>query len=187
MKQYHAVAPRSYPLVNKKVAAAWLCWVVYSTITTEIENMLAPPTDMEEIQKTIDQIMASAGGNEVSPATGRSIASALTSDCSGHRSSVRVYLLVACRTYTTPLLLARLPTMRIYPLWACRPRCCSQRKTTGTPDRCERSGLPQRRKAEVHRCAQVPARLQLHVMHTCCVSQRVVPYAVRCMRPGDHA
>ncbi len=47
-------------LSEQKVGAAWLCWLVYSNITTEIENMLAPPIEMEEIHKTIDDLTAAA-------------------------------------------------------------------------------------------------------------------------------
>jgi hypothetical protein len=52
-------------LVNRKLAAAGLAYLVYSTIASEIEGMLAPGPDMEEVQETIEKIVRTAARNEV--------------------------------------------------------------------------------------------------------------------------
>ncbi|WVF72615.1 hypothetical protein IAT40_007433 [Kwoniella sp. CBS 6097] len=42
--------------VNQKIAMACLAYLIYSTLSTEINNMLSPPTDMEGIYKVIDKL-----------------------------------------------------------------------------------------------------------------------------------
>jgi hypothetical protein len=51
--------------VNKKVAIAGLCWLVYSVFTSEIEKILQPPTDLTEIHSVVDALARKAGRNEV--------------------------------------------------------------------------------------------------------------------------
>ncbi|RSH81382.1 hypothetical protein EHS25_006914 [Saitozyma podzolica] len=53
--------------VNRKLAAAGLAYLVYSTIASEIEGMLAPGPDMEEVQDTIEKIVRAAARNESAP------------------------------------------------------------------------------------------------------------------------
>lgn len=53
-------------VVNNKVAILALCWLIYSTFATEIENMLTPPTSMDEIYDYIDKMERSAPRNQVS-------------------------------------------------------------------------------------------------------------------------
>lgn len=42
--------------VNKTIAIAALCWLLYSTISQEIETMLQPPDSFKEIEDTITKI-----------------------------------------------------------------------------------------------------------------------------------
>ncbi|WRT68206.1 uncharacterized protein IL334_005181 [Kwoniella shivajii] len=42
--------------INKKVSIACLCYLIYHTISTEIQNMLAPPPDMDGIWRYIDRM-----------------------------------------------------------------------------------------------------------------------------------
>ena len=42
--------------VNSKVAIAGLCFLIYSTVSTELDNMLKPPTDMEPYYNEITAI-----------------------------------------------------------------------------------------------------------------------------------
>ncbi|GFZ49327.1 hypothetical protein JCM24511_07447 [Saitozyma sp. JCM 24511] len=53
--------------VNRKLAAAGLAYLVYSTIASEMEGMLAPGPDMEEIHETIEKIVRTAARNESAP------------------------------------------------------------------------------------------------------------------------
>lgn len=52
--------------VSRGIAVAALCWLVYNTVSTELDNMLKPPLDMEPVYKVIDSLTRGAR-NEVSP------------------------------------------------------------------------------------------------------------------------
>ncbi|OCF30657.1 hypothetical protein I316_07705 [Kwoniella heveanensis BCC8398] len=52
--------------VNRKIAMACLAYLIYSTLSSEINNMLSPPTDMEGIYKVIDKL-AAGSKNESAP------------------------------------------------------------------------------------------------------------------------
>lgn len=52
-------------LVNKKLAVAGLCWLIYWTFNSEVESMLKPPTDFTQVYDTIDHLVMSNGRNEV--------------------------------------------------------------------------------------------------------------------------
>ncbi|WVQ81701.1 hypothetical protein IAT38_003826 [Cryptococcus sp. DSM 104549] len=51
---------------SKKIAGVALAILIYRTVSTEIENMLAPPTDMEEVWRAIDKL-TNAAKNESAP------------------------------------------------------------------------------------------------------------------------
>ncbi|OCF75993.1 hypothetical protein I204_03290 [Kwoniella mangroviensis CBS 8886] len=42
--------------VNQKIAIACLCYLIYHTLSTEIQAMLAPPPDMEQVWRYIDRM-----------------------------------------------------------------------------------------------------------------------------------
>ncbi|WVQ99830.1 hypothetical protein IAU59_006973 [Kwoniella sp. CBS 9459] len=52
--------------VNRQIAMACLAYLIYSTLSTEINNMLSPPTDLEGIYKVIDKL-SSGSKNESAP------------------------------------------------------------------------------------------------------------------------
>ncbi|WWC63069.1 uncharacterized protein I303_105668 [Kwoniella dejecticola CBS 10117] len=51
--------------VNRKIAIACLCYLIYHTISTEIQAMLAPPPDMDSVWRYIDRL--SMNKNESAP------------------------------------------------------------------------------------------------------------------------
>ncbi|WWC71758.1 uncharacterized protein I206_105717 [Kwoniella pini CBS 10737] len=51
--------------VNQKIAIACLSYLIYHTISTEIQSMLTPPPDMEQVWRYIDKI--SMNKNESAP------------------------------------------------------------------------------------------------------------------------
>ncbi|CAD6576139.1 MAG: 45 kDa subunit of RNA polymerase II [Tremellales sp. Tagirdzhanova-0007] len=57
--------------LNRNVAIAGLAYLMYTTFSTEIENMLRPPPDMDEVHNVIDQIASRAARNETAPKPGK--------------------------------------------------------------------------------------------------------------------
>lgn len=55
------------PLVNRNVAIAGIAYLIYTTFSSEIENMLKPPDDMTEIHETIQKLTQRSASNEVGP------------------------------------------------------------------------------------------------------------------------
>ncbi|RXK38130.1 hypothetical protein M231_04591 [Tremella mesenterica] len=54
--------------VNKKIAVACLCYLTYHVFSTEVENMLKPPVNMEDVNNEIDQLMRAGNyRNESAP------------------------------------------------------------------------------------------------------------------------
>lgn len=51
--------------VSKKVAAIALAVLIYRTISSEIDNMLSPPVDMEHVWKAIDKLTGAAKNESV--------------------------------------------------------------------------------------------------------------------------
>ncbi|KAK8854934.1 hypothetical protein IAR55_003673 [Kwoniella newhampshirensis] len=52
--------------ISKKLAIALLAYLIYSTLSSEINNMLTPPTDLDQVHQYIDQLSMSAR-NESNP------------------------------------------------------------------------------------------------------------------------
>ncbi|ORY35362.1 hypothetical protein BCR39DRAFT_585005 [Naematelia encephala] len=53
--------------INKTLAIVILAWLIYSTLASEIDGMLAPPEDMTELHKKIKKIDDAAGKTQSGP------------------------------------------------------------------------------------------------------------------------
>lgn len=53
-------------LVSNKVAILALCYLIYTTLARELENMLKPPLNMDEIYQVIDRMSVTGGRMQVS-------------------------------------------------------------------------------------------------------------------------